>query len=116
MLLLEGIGFLQHFLNDSLQLTIMSAKIILWGVIDNDLRLQKGVLAIVATHIDTPHLWDTEGDTVDECLPPYAGSRTCYRRSDELANLQVLIFTRESAGITIVILTDQDTRRTNPLG
>jgi hypothetical protein len=107
-LLLEGSAFLQHLLYGALQLTVATGEVILGRVVNHDIGIKLGVLAVVATNIYTTYLWDTEYDIVDKCLPPYAGRSTGYRSTDKLTYLHILILTRESTGITVVVLAEQN--------
>ena len=99
----EGGAFLKHFLDGTLQLTVVTVEIILRGVVDYDIGIERGVLAIVSTHVDTSYLWDTEHDTVDECLPPYAGRGASYRCADEFANLHILKLAGEAAAVVALV-------------
>ena len=93
----------------------MTVEVIIRTIVDNDIGVERSILAVVATDVDTTNLWDTEDDTIDERFPPNTGRSSCYRSTDYLTNLHVLILTWESAGIAVVIFANQNARRLVPL-
>ena len=99
---------LHHFLHGSDKLGIMAGDVILWRIIYLDVWLESGVLAEGATHITATHLWNTENQTaVHQRLPPYGSHRTSHRRTNQLADAQILIYPWETMTVAIVVLADQ---------
>ena len=86
----------------------MAGDVILWRIIYLDVWLESGVLAEGATHVTATHLWNTENQTaVHQRLPPYGSHRTSHRRTNQLADAQLLIYPRETMAVAVVVLADQ---------
>ena len=107
---------LHHFLHGSDELGVMTIDVILWRVIHLYMWIKGGVLAEGATHVAATYLRNTEYQTaVHQCLPPYGSHCSSHRRTNQLADAQLLIYPWETMAVAVVVLANQYAGRLSPL-
>ena len=99
---------LEHFLDGTLQLSVVARKEILWTVIYDNVGVERSVFAECAVHVLTPNLRNAEDErTVHKHLPPYGSHSTCHWRSYEFSDTESLIYQWETVSIGVVVLANK---------
>ena len=109
--------FLEHFLYGSFKLSVLSVQHGRRVVVHQDVRFHLHVFQVTALfHSDSSNLWYSEDDgRVNLLLPPYRRHCTRYRGTYELSYSECLVDIRETAGVGVVVLTDEHAGRFGPL-
>ena len=90
-------------------LAVAAADVVLWSIVDLNVRHQQLVLEVIAAVVLCSHLGNTERVRAD-ILPPYCSHGTGYGCANQFADSHFLIKPRRAVRIGIVVFADQHTR------